>query len=242
MCPSTGDKMKIEKNNQFPKQTSKARTILQYAREATDAFKTQCDKSREARRASGGATTHIEQDLLRAMLVFAAAGLDAVLKQLISDCLRDLAREDTIVQTELETFVTRQLRGEVDLDVGDAMSGRKFLAKVLAAREPQARLIGLYVKDLTGESLQSHDQVLHAAKALGVDSGQLKLEPNRLKIIFDVRNEIIHKLDIQLDQSGAGHRKRRNRTIEEMTGHAEYLLHVCERIVSSVEGKLRTGT
>ena len=34
-----------------------------------------------------GAPSDTEQDLLRAMIVFAAAGLDAMLKQLLSDCL-----------------------------------------------------------------------------------------------------------------------------------------------------------
>ena len=61
--------------------SSETRLILDYAGRATDALRLQCNASRQARRVSGGgALTDAEQDLLRAMLVFAAAGLDSLLK------------------------------------------------------------------------------------------------------------------------------------------------------------------
>src|SRR5438093_6910832 len=104
--------------------------------EARDAFQGLCDTSRTARRATGGALTDAEQDLLRAMLVFAAAGLDSLVKQLIRDALRPLAGKDSAVRAELETFVTRQMRADLSADESDAASGRKFLARVMVAATP----------------------------------------------------------------------------------------------------------
>src|SRR5437762_13871303 len=86
-----------------PIQTERARLILQYAREARRAFQESCDKTRlERQKGGGGALTVAEQDLLRAMLVFAAAGLDSLVKQLIRDALRTLSARDRAVQAELD--------------------------------------------------------------------------------------------------------------------------------------------
>jgi hypothetical protein len=74
-----------------PKETERASLVLEYAWRACKALREQCDASRRERRATGGALTDAEQDLLRAMLVFAAAGLDSLLKQLIRDALHNLA-------------------------------------------------------------------------------------------------------------------------------------------------------
>src|SRR5260221_3103129 len=69
------------------RRVEKSKLILKYAREAKSSFEAQCNASRRSRSKSGGALTHAEQDLLRAMLVFAGAGLDACLKQLVRDAL-----------------------------------------------------------------------------------------------------------------------------------------------------------
>ena len=63
----------------------KAHLILVHACEAAAALLKAFDTSRNERRATGGNTTNEEQDLLRAMLVFAGAGLDAAVKRLIQD-------------------------------------------------------------------------------------------------------------------------------------------------------------
>ena len=47
-----------------------------------------------------------------------------------------------------------------------------------------------YITDLTGESMQSSEQLFKAVKALGIDPPALDLDPVELKKIFDARNEI----------------------------------------------------
>lgn len=183
--------------------------------------------------------THAEQDLLRAMLVFAGAGLDSLLKQLIRDSLQALARQDSAVQEELETFVGRRLRGDPLIGQGDAgAGGRQFLAHILVASTPQQRVAEEYIKDLTGESLQSAERLFRATKALGVTPDELKLEAKELKAIFDARNEIIHEMDIRLESKQKKARKRRSRTIDDMTQKAERLLAVGQKVIDAVERKL----
>jgi len=50
------------------------------------------------------------QDLLRAMLLFACSGLDAVVKQLIEDSLHDVLQHDLGAQREFQKFVERRLK------------------------------------------------------------------------------------------------------------------------------------
>jgi hypothetical protein len=222
-----------------PKETERASLILEYAWRAKEALREQCDASRQRRRATGGALTDAEQDLLRAMLVFAAAGLDSLLKRLIRDALHSLAARDVAVQAELETFVTRQIRPDPEVATGDATSGRRFIAKVLVAQVPLARITEEYIRDLTGESLQSAEQLFRAAKALGLAEKALGVDAKRMKGIFDSRNQIIHEMDIHLDAKDKQARKRRSRTIDDMLDDANCLLEVGKRVIAAVEAKLR---
>ena len=210
--------------------TVNARVILESAEASTQAFRKAFDLVRKQRSAARGMTTDDEQDLLRAMVVFAGAGLDAALKQLIRDTIRELARRDVAVQRELEVFVARELRG--DTDNPEAISGPKFLARILVASSPQNQVIEEYIRELTGSSLQSVDQLMRAAKALGVSQPAAGIEPRKLNHIFDVRNKIIHELDIDLNA------QRRNRNIrgrDAMVEHTQTLLSVAQKVVEAVE-------
>ncbi len=218
-----------------PRESSRARKVLSQARDSTKGFLDAFDKVREARGATVGSTTDEEQDLLRATLVFAAAGLDSSLKELIRGSIRSLAAVDPDVQRELEVFVQRQLRG--DLDEPDAPSGRKFLARVLVATSPQDRLIADYTTELTGTSLQSAQQLVKAAKALGLDPTQIGIAPNDLQPIFDVRNKIIHELDVNLERTSA-RRNRNSRRREDMDLWSRRLLDIAEALVVGVETRL----
>jgi len=219
-------------------QTSKARLILQHARDTKKAFQEQCNSSRKQRRTSGGALNYAEQDLLRAMLVFSCAGLDSLLKQLIRDSIRELARVDSSVQAELETFAERQIRGEVLGDGSESAFGRRFLARVLVSPAPQEKLIEEYIKELTGDSLQSDKQVFRTVKALGIDPGVAIEDEKTLRAVFQARNQIIHEMDIKLESQAKKARKRRSRTIDDMVEKADFVLELGRRIIKGVEEKL----
>ena len=136
------------------------------------------------------------------------------------------------MQVELETFAARQLRGDVSADESEAASGRKFLAHVLVASTPLLGVTEQYITDLTGESMQSAEQLFKAVKALGIDPPALDLDPVELKKIFEARNQIIHEMDIVLEARKKQARKRRSRTVEQMTDGADYLLAVGDRLIT----------
>lgn len=215
------------------KETTNARLILSHARKTVSAFDKAFVTVRTSRGVSAGPPTDEEQDLIRAALVLAAAGLDSLTKHLIRESMPKLLLLDPRVQAGLEDFASRRIRG--DKEAADSPSASKFLARVLAAESARSRLIDEYVQDLTGSSLQSADELLKASAALGLDPRELNIDPRVLKPVFEVRNKIIHELDIDL--AGAK-RKRQKRTREKMLADAGLLLDVGESLIVAVEGRL----
>jgi hypothetical protein len=174
-----------------------------------------------------GMTTDQEQDILRAMLVMACAGLDAALKQLIRDTLPLVVKASPDAQIELEKFTERQLRGEDEIG-----TNVKYLAHILAGSSTYSRLIESYIDALTGDSLQSVDQLFKALAALGIQANSVDLDKKLYQPIFVARNKIIHELDIDLDGQ---QRKRNMRGVDEMIKWTDLILGLTRRIIESVD-------
>ncbi|MBI3458180.1 MAG: hypothetical protein HY002_20600 [Candidatus Rokubacteria bacterium] len=208
--------------------------ILLRARESADALLKAYDLYRAERGHIGGISTDAEQDMLRAMLVMAAAGLDATAKQLVKDCLPTLAKKKGRVREGLEKFIARSIRPEDEAT--DSPSGPRFLGRVLAAGSTQDAVIEEYVRELTGGSLQSADQVFRVFSALGLPTD--KIDRSRLQEIFLVRNKIIHELDIALEKKG---RKRIHRGLDEMMRDANYLLELSALQIRGVDVALESA-
>lgn len=150
---------------------------------------------RDSLRAKGGKSASgvpsgAEQDLCRAAIVFAGAGLDATLKQLIREALPDLLVISTSAHGNFEKFVAKQLSSNSD----EVRPGP--LAQLLISPSPRDALLAGYLYDLTGSSLQSTEEVHRSAAALGVDSKALTQQIVGLKPLFLARNEIAHELDL----------------------------------------------
>ena len=175
-----------------------------------------------------GMTTDQEQDILRAMLVMACAGLDAGLKQVIRDALPLLVQTNSDAQSGLEKFVERQVRGE-EADFG---TNAKYLAKLLASSSPYKRVVESYINALTGDSLQSADQLFKAINALGLDPKPLRVDKGALKPAFEARNQIIHELDIDLEGE---RRKRLLRGMDEMIGWTDQILTLTRAIIEATD-------
>ena len=79
----------------------KAAIILKVSHESADALLKAFELAQTGRGAPRGMTTDEEQDLLRAMLVMAAAGLDSMLKRLIRDCMPSLVKANPQVREGL---------------------------------------------------------------------------------------------------------------------------------------------
>ena len=147
---------------------------------------------RSARKAKG-TPTDTEQDLLRAMLSFASAGLDALVKQLVQDALPLIIDKRPGAGDMFRRSVERLLR------TGDGIDQRR-LAEVISDHSPRSRLVELLVKELTSNSLQSTDELLRVAAHFDIPSAKITTDPKRLSEVFHARNQIAHEMDVDLSQ------------------------------------------
>ena len=220
----------------------KATRILECARDSASSLLDAFEVMREKRARGGrprGMTTDEEQDLLRAMLIMAAAGVDAMVKQLIRDSLPRLVGVDPEVREGVEKFAARQIRGEAGGGIPEVHTGRDFMARVLVAESQQSQVIEEYIAELTSGSLQSPKELARTATALGIGQALLGPEMGILRQIFDIRNAIVHGLDINLQ---VDRRIRNVRKAGDMVRFTNALLQVAERVRDSVDEKLRRAS
>lgn len=170
-------------------------------------------------------------DLLRAAIVFAGAGLDASLKELIRGTIREVWTRNDLAREKFQQFAGSHLA-----PAGEPVSVAR-LAEILASpRGSQDELLKQYERSLTGGSLQSAQQVAVVCSALGVQSKQLRerlKEGGVLDQMFRARNEIIHELDLAV----SGKRSRPLSTAREFATQA---LSVTQEIINAVSSTLST--
>lgn len=196
---------------------------------ALDALEVVVAERRAPNPTARGALTAHEQDLLRAAILFAGAGLDAALKQLIRDALPYLLDSNIDAQRRFERFTARAVAD------GEHVS-RSRLARYLSAVDPRAALVSSYVEELTGSSLQSVDQIRETAAALGLSNSndrELYRLIGEFRALVVARNQIAHELDL-VRPTRPGDRSRRGRTIETSTALAHRSLEVGQRIINAV--------
>lgn len=187
-----------------------------------------------------GRLTDAEEDQLRAAIIFAGAGLDSSLKQLLRDATWDVIHVDAAAERKLSDFTVRFL------SAGEPGVSPKRLARILLAEGPvlpRETIVEEYVYDLTGDSLQSVDQVSSTCGALGIAKSTLR---KRLKAgsdldkMFRARNQITHELDLRRgSKSGPGVRTKQTRTIKDAKNWSGEALSVAQEMIHCVAEKLR---
>src|SRR3989338_4549708 len=130
----------------------RAAQALEYTEETTKSFSDAFNAIRKERRAHGIAT-HEEMDLLRAMLVFACAGLDSIMKQVIKDCYSLISEKNPIAASALQAHFAKKI-SRTDNE-GVSVYDSKLLARVLLSKSSQKEIIAFVIEDLTSGSLQS---------------------------------------------------------------------------------------
>ncbi len=202
-------------------------TILCNAHEASTSFHDAFGAIRKARNAKG-APTDEEQDLLRAGLVFAGAGLDSMAKQLVRDALPVVIDRVTGAHTMLKQHVERQLlRGGGELAAG-------VLAEVLVDKEPRAWLVTRLVSDLTSGSLQSAEEVMRVASYFDIPSVQVVADRDGLQRVFNARNQIVHEMDVDFSHVN---RNRRSRKKDTMTKYTNEVFKVASVFLEAVDSR-----
>jgi hypothetical protein len=185
---------------------------------------------RAQRTGSRGRRTHAEQDVFRAAVVFAGAGVDTVFKEAMRGCIAiQIERSDGAREKYLD-FVTRSIQE------GQGVGPRQ-LANLLIQSDPSAALKAAYVEQLTGSSLQSVSQVTNAMSALGLgDERNLYKEARTLNDLFRARNQIAHELDMTpASAGGRGARTRRERSSASYIAMCHGALDFAQGVLNSLE-------
>jgi len=228
----------ITKNN--VSELKNAIIVFQYANDSVNSL---YRVYQESRIGSKGSTTHKEQDLLRAMLVFACSGLDAVVKQLIKDSLiavidKDISNEGA--RKEFQKFVERRMKKNSTInDNSDILQiDTSFLSQVLTSIDPKKELLSFLQKHLCDESLQSRDQLLKVAAHFAITKDQILSDSEKTKVAFDVRNDIIHQMDVDFDDISQGKKKRKMRSASNMIDYTKNILNIGSSFINSVENKI----
>jgi hypothetical protein len=185
---------------------------------------------RGQRDGSRGRLTHAEQDLFRAAVVFAGAGVDAVLKQALRSCVPHQVETSSGAREKYVQFVLK------DIQKGTAIDAAR-LAELLVDENPRASLLESYVASLTGSSLQSQQQVKASLSALGLqDQQDLFKSSSDLNVLFRTRNEIAHEMDMTpAALRDKGRRTRRDRSMSAYVSMCHDGLDYCQRVLNSLE-------
>ncbi len=202
-------------------------SIICNAHKACSSFLKQFEDIRKYRHAVG-TPTDAEQDLLRAMLAFASAGLDSMVKQLVRDVLPIVVLKD---QGAAALFMQRTKKTIYKDSVLDA----DLLLRSIMNDNPRDVLMSDLVRELTAGSLQSVDELFRVAAFFNIPSKQLSSDPNELKRIFNARNQIAHEMDIDFTQRN---RSRRPRARDGMINDVNVLFSVAKVFLESTEQKL----
>jgi len=160
------------------------------------------------------------------MLIFACAGLDSAIKQLVRDALESVIDRNPSAQENFTESVRRRLP--------DMEKSRELLASVLTAKNPRQILIRRLMDDLLADSLQSSAQLAKVAAAFNISTGELD-GFRGLKDVFAIRNQIIHEMDIDFERNHT----RRQREKADMERHTRVVLGVATSFLTKVDEKLR---
>lgn len=185
--------------------------------------------------AKGGPSTHAQQDLYRAMLIFACAGLDIFVKQLIRTKLPKLIAADKKVEAKFKDHVRRGLKK-------DDKELLNTVALALIDRNPREIFLADYLESMTRESLQSVEELVKVSEASCLDSKRIfdNTKRNLLKDAFVVRNQIIHEMDIVVSHEGprkTGYRTRRQRQANMMEKHTRAILDLAQELFNAYKNK-----
>ena len=201
--------------------------IITNSNKACSALLKQFEDIRKFRKAKG-TPTDAEQDLLRAMLVFACAGLDSMVKQLVRDALpiviiRDRGAEEVFIE---HTKKTMYGKGNLNIDL---------LLRSIIMDDHREALVQDLVFNLTAGSLQSVDELFRVASFFNIASKDLSGQPAELRKVFSMRNQISHEMDIDFGQRN---RNRRPRARDTMIDNVNLIFGVAKVFLEETQKKM----
>lgn len=168
------------------------------------------------------------------MLVFASAGLDSMVKHLAREALPSVIRRGTGPNKEFRGFVERHMK----MRAADDKPNYELLIEVLLSESPRDTLVSSLVSELTGHSLQSAEQLFVVGAHFNVSSQSICPDRDRLKQVFNIRNQIVHEMDIDFTRPN---RNRVPRRRDDMVAAANQILEAADAFLAAVDVKLANG-
>ncbi len=209
--------------------TSRARTVLEHSVKTCNHF---LNLFRSATSDRGpGAPSDSEQDLLRAMLLFACAGLDSAAGHLMRDCAVELLPRSESLRKSTRSFASREL------DMSDA--GAEFLFRMLDKAQPGVEhlVVEEMMEERTRHSLQSHEELLNMCSLFEFNDKGIERDILKLRDVFKARNIITHEMDIDFNR--APNRSRVSRRRDDMVEYTTRVLKVAAQLIDATQKKLR---
>ena len=225
----------MSKFNHFPSKPSNSILWSSYyiligAHQASSSFLDIFETTRQNRQAKGTPTDQ-EQNLLRAMLIFASSGLDSMVKQLVKDSLDNVIIQDEGAHRLFESHIEKRIKKLGELDA-------KFLAKILTNGNPKSYLISDLKDSICSSSLQSKDQLLKVMSNFNIPTIEITNDFSKLEEIFKIRNQIAHEMDVDFNQPN---RSLRPRQKQMMIDYTNEIFRIANSFLVGVEKKFITS-
>lgn len=162
-----------------------------------------------------GRISEHQRDLLRAAIVFTAAGVDTCLRTLMRDALASLlAVEGSAHYAFCGYLQNKRLKEPLT----------KVTREAIKALDPRAALIQLYVDDLGAVSIGASKDLISVRTALGISEQDL---PNELLEkhgpFLAARHEVAHEMDL-IEAPDTGSNTRRHRDIAAVSSQCSDIL------------------
>ena len=133
-------------------------------------------------------------------------------------------------RAQMQAHVERTLKGKEPGSIDT-----KRLAEILVHPNPQQNLVTELIQSLTKNSLQSQNQLFRVAGFFDIPTNILTKDLKNAKDIFEVRNQIVHEMDIDFT---CNNRSRKQRTKAETTRLIESVFLIGRKFLEEVDVKV----
>lgn len=221
----------------FEEELKRSLQVLEYSLETCKHLLEVYNQSCKDR--GGGKPLDREQDVLRAMLLFACSGLDSSIQNAVCDSLRRVVFESKI---RGEDLMRNKLRDFAASEIEDKQSGNIkaiSVVELLLAESPHEALIEKYINSFVGKghSLQSFEALATVCDKIGLNKALCVSRKEELLAAFDVRNSIVHNMDVRFTEGKKPNHIARKK--DEIVHHTRVVLQVGLGMLTAINEKLK---
>ena len=198
--------------------TKKASEILSSVEDTISSFYYLYDTCKDSKQ---------QQAILKSIIVFSCSGIDAVVKQLINDCLEGVIERNEGSVSMFKEYTAKKIKNKGDID-------SVFLGDLLSSNNPRKKLIDSLVEDLSYPSLQSPEVLFKVASFFDIKTNDLEPNKEELARIFKERNIITHQFDVDFSKGTINS----YRSFDETKRFSDHILLLAKTFIEQVDIKL----